>query len=116
MISHLFDSVKNASIAVLYCLCHAEIDHCADGTHGCEQESMNTKDSCVCKCRSGFELRPDGKTCKSACLMFFSTCYLKKGFCRVFFFLYSRKTLSYYLYIHIYLRGNLIINFYRIST
>lgn len=90
-ISHLFDSVKNASIAVLYCLCHAEIDHCADGTHGCEQESMNTKDSCVCKCRSGFELRPDGKTCKNTCLMFFSTCYLKKGFCRVFFFCTAGK-------------------------
>lgn len=45
----------------------AEIDHCADGTHGCEQEFMNTEDACVCKCRQGFKLRPDGKTCKSEC-------------------------------------------------
>uniref|UniRef100_A0A3Q1B2X3 VWFA domain-containing protein n=1 Tax=Amphiprion ocellaris TaxID=80972 RepID=A0A3Q1B2X3_AMPOC len=40
------------------------IDHCADGTHGCEQEFMNTADSCLCKCRKGYTLRPDGKTCK----------------------------------------------------
>ena len=43
----------------------AEIDHCADGKHGCEQESMNTEHSCVCKCRKGFTLRPDGKSCQS---------------------------------------------------
>lgn len=26
---------------------------------------MSTEDACVCKCRKGFTLRPDGKTCKS---------------------------------------------------
>uniref|UniRef100_A0A8D3E6V6 Matrilin 2 n=1 Tax=Scophthalmus maximus TaxID=52904 RepID=A0A8D3E6V6_SCOMX len=41
-----------------------EIDHCADGTHGCEQEFTNTGDSCVCRCRRGFTLGPDGKTCR----------------------------------------------------
>ncbi|XP_060937859.1 matrilin-2-like [Limanda limanda] len=41
-----------------------EIDHCADGTHGCEQEFINTNDSCVCKCRKGYTLNRDGRTCK----------------------------------------------------
>lgn len=43
----------------------AEIDHCADGKHGCEQEFVNTEDSCVCKCRKGYTLQPDRKTCQS---------------------------------------------------
>ena len=43
----------------------AETDHCADGKHGCEHDFMNTEDSCVCKCREGYTLRPDGKTCQS---------------------------------------------------
>ncbi|KAI3361483.1 hypothetical protein L3Q82_013631, partial [Scortum barcoo] len=57
-------SGNNVSTTALYRLSHPEIDHCADGTHGCEQEFMNTEDACVCKCRNGFTLRPDGKTCK----------------------------------------------------
>lgn len=32
---------------------------------------MNTEDACVCKCRQGFKLRPDGKTCKSECFLLF---------------------------------------------
>lgn len=43
----------------------AEMDHCADGKHGCEQEFVSGEDSCVCTCRDGFTLRPDGKTCQS---------------------------------------------------
>lgn len=58
---------------VFFSQCHPEIDHCADGTHGCEQEFMNTDDSCVCKCRKGYTLRPDGKTCKSKCQILFCT-------------------------------------------
>ena len=54
-----------------------EIDHCADGSHGCEQEFMNTENSCVCKCRKGYTLRPDGKTCKSKNLLLFHPCYSK---------------------------------------
>uniref|UniRef100_A0A3B5MK58 VWFA domain-containing protein n=1 Tax=Xiphophorus couchianus TaxID=32473 RepID=A0A3B5MK58_9TELE len=41
------------------------VDPCADGSHGCEQEFVSAGDSCVCRCRKGFTLRPDGKTCKS---------------------------------------------------
>lgn len=70
------NSVNNASISVLCCLCHPEIDHCADGTHGCEQEFMSTEDACVCKCKNSYTLRPDGKTCKSKCPLYFSTSLL----------------------------------------
>uniref|UniRef100_A0A3B4BDE2 VWFA domain-containing protein n=1 Tax=Periophthalmus magnuspinnatus TaxID=409849 RepID=A0A3B4BDE2_9GOBI len=42
-----------------------EIDHCAGGTYGCEQEFENTENSCVCKCKKGYKLRADGKTCQS---------------------------------------------------
>ncbi|KAK1806738.1 hypothetical protein P4O66_005244, partial [Electrophorus voltai] len=41
-----------------------EMDFCAVRDHGCEHKCVNTEDSFVCRCRSGFTLRPDGKTCK----------------------------------------------------
>uniref|UniRef100_A0A3B4XK95 Matrilin 2 n=1 Tax=Seriola lalandi dorsalis TaxID=1841481 RepID=A0A3B4XK95_SERLL len=63
-----FYSVKSYFIfsvfAPLIRLFTAETDHCADGNHGCEQDFMSTEDSCVCKCREGYTLRPDGKTCQ----------------------------------------------------
>uniref|UniRef100_A0A8C5B126 Matrilin 2 n=1 Tax=Gadus morhua TaxID=8049 RepID=A0A8C5B126_GADMO len=43
--------------------CGAQVDHCADGKHGCEQEAVNMENACVCKCRDGFTLGPDGKSC-----------------------------------------------------
>uniref|UniRef100_A0A3B3VEC5 Matrilin 2 n=1 Tax=Poecilia latipinna TaxID=48699 RepID=A0A3B3VEC5_9TELE len=46
-------------------MCHPEIEHCLDGNDGCEQEFINTENSCVCKCREGYTLRKDGKTCQS---------------------------------------------------
>uniref|UniRef100_A0A8D3AEJ1 Matrilin 2 n=1 Tax=Scophthalmus maximus TaxID=52904 RepID=A0A8D3AEJ1_SCOMX len=52
-------------ISVFQCALCAWTDHCADGKHGCEHEFMSTEDSCVCKCRKGFKLRPDGRTCQS---------------------------------------------------
>lgn len=57
----------------------SEIDHCADGTHGCEQEFMNTEDACACKCRQGFTLRPDGKTCESKSVRSLPISLLKLG-------------------------------------
>lgn len=41
------------------------MDPCADGTHGCQQDFESVEDACVCRCRAGFTLRADGKTCKS---------------------------------------------------
>jgi len=42
-----------------------EVDPCGGGNHGCEHDHFSTEDSCVCRCRRGYLLRPDGKTCKS---------------------------------------------------
>ncbi|KAK0131866.1 Matrilin-2 [Merluccius polli] len=56
--------VINSLVLVLVSLSFPDLDRCADGKHGCEQECVSTQDSCVCKCRNGFTLRPDGKTCK----------------------------------------------------
>lgn len=64
------------SVITLSWMFPAEIDHCADGKHGCEQEFMNTEASCVCKCRNGFTLRPDGKTCQSESMLIHSHKYL----------------------------------------
>ena len=59
-------------LSVMSCLfpdsCLPEIEHCALGTHGCEHECVNTNKSFVCKCRTGYMLRPDEKTCKSKSL------------------------------------------------
>ncbi|MGH0115044.1 UNVERIFIED_CONTAM: hypothetical protein FKN15_073181 [Acipenser sinensis] len=43
---------------------NAETDPCALGNHGCEHECVNTEDSFICRCRAGYTLNPDGKTCK----------------------------------------------------
>lgn len=67
-----------------------EIDHCADGTHGCEQEFMNTEVGCVCKCRQGFILRPDGKTCESKSVCFLPISLLERKY--YFNILYSLCT------------------------
>uniref|UniRef100_A0A8C5AMC8 Matrilin 2 n=1 Tax=Gadus morhua TaxID=8049 RepID=A0A8C5AMC8_GADMO len=56
-----------------------EVDHCGDGKHGCEHEAVNMEDSCVCKCRDGFKLRPNGKSCKSE---YRDNCFVK-GTCHM---------------------------------
>uniref|UniRef100_A0A672GQ46 Matrilin 2 n=1 Tax=Salarias fasciatus TaxID=181472 RepID=A0A672GQ46_SALFA len=35
--------------------------------HQCQHICVSSPDSCVCKCREGFTLRPDGKTSESEC-------------------------------------------------
>ncbi|KAF4102644.1 hypothetical protein G5714_015527 [Onychostoma macrolepis] len=40
---------------------------CASGIHECEHECVNTDDSFKCRCRKGFTLAPDGKTCGLDC-------------------------------------------------
>uniref|UniRef100_A0A3B3IAH6 Matrilin 2 n=1 Tax=Oryzias latipes TaxID=8090 RepID=A0A3B3IAH6_ORYLA len=42
------------------------IDYCDLGIHGCEHSCISLPD-CVCKCRKGYTLRPDGKTCVDVC-------------------------------------------------
>ncbi|KAK2903728.1 hypothetical protein Q8A67_008441 [Cirrhinus molitorella] len=42
-------------------------DPCASGNHDCEHECVNTDDSFMCRCRKGFTLASDGKTCGLDC-------------------------------------------------
>lgn len=44
-----------------------EIDECALKEHGCEQNCINTLDGYACKCRLGYKLRNDEKTCEVKC-------------------------------------------------
>lgn len=40
-----------------------DIDECADGTSGCDQQCTNTEGSYRCSCRDGFYLGLDDHTC-----------------------------------------------------
>ncbi|XP_028982682.1 collagen and calcium-binding EGF domain-containing protein 1 [Diachasma alloeum] len=40
-----------------------DIDECAEGTHDCEQICVNTPGDFICKCREGFSLHEDNRTC-----------------------------------------------------
>ncbi|XP_048760926.2 tolloid-like protein 1 isoform X2 [Ostrea edulis] len=44
-----------------------EIDECATGSHGCEQDCINTMGGYKCQCKLGYELHSDGKKCEDAC-------------------------------------------------
>lgn len=43
----------------------AGINFCSLGKHGCEHECINTEDSYMCRCRAGYTLNRDRKTCRS---------------------------------------------------
>ena len=42
----------------------AAVDLCAEGTHGCEHLCVNSVDSYVCRCRAGFALQQDQRSCR----------------------------------------------------
>ena len=42
-------------------------DECRRRNGGCTQKCVNTDGSFVCKCKPGFKLAADGKTCKGQC-------------------------------------------------
>ena len=42
---------------------HVDIDECALGISGCEQQCTNTNGSYYCTCRNGFSLQNDSKSC-----------------------------------------------------
>ncbi|KAJ3646069.1 hypothetical protein Zmor_023680 [Zophobas morio] len=44
-----------------------EYDKCAILDHGCAHNCVNTLEGYECVCKIGFELQPDGKSCKSTC-------------------------------------------------
>ncbi|KAH0619101.1 hypothetical protein JD844_018769 [Phrynosoma platyrhinos] len=39
------------------------IDACADGRHGCEHQCVSSHGSYTCRCRTGYQLNQDKKTC-----------------------------------------------------
>uniref|UniRef100_A0A452HZ35 VWFA domain-containing protein n=1 Tax=Gopherus agassizii TaxID=38772 RepID=A0A452HZ35_9SAUR len=39
------------------------IDACADGKHGCEHQCVSSRGSYTCRCRTGYDLNQDKKTC-----------------------------------------------------
>lgn len=43
------------------------IDYCDLGNHGCEQDCVSIPESYICRCKKGYVLNPDGKTCSSKC-------------------------------------------------
>ncbi|XP_076869102.1 matrilin-1-like isoform X1 [Brachyhypopomus gauderio] len=48
----------------LFCAVRSEIDFCDLGDHGCEHDCVSTSDSYMCRCRKGFRLHADGKSCR----------------------------------------------------
>ncbi|XP_067888729.1 matrilin-4-like [Heterodontus francisci] len=40
------------------------IDFCVLARHNCEHDCVSTEDSYLCRCRKGYILNPDGKTCQ----------------------------------------------------
>uniref|UniRef100_A0A4W4G510 VWFA domain-containing protein n=1 Tax=Electrophorus electricus TaxID=8005 RepID=A0A4W4G510_ELEEL len=45
-----------------------EIDFCDLGDHGCEHDCVSTPDSYMCRCKEGFILRTDAKSCSSGAM------------------------------------------------
>lgn len=42
---------------------YLDIDECTEGSSGCAQNCVNNYGSYKCKCRAGYSLKADGKTC-----------------------------------------------------
>lgn len=47
-----------------------DIDECSVGTHGCQQDCVNTDGGFRCECRQGFQLNDDGSTCSGTIITF----------------------------------------------
>uniref|UniRef100_A0A8C8J2A2 Matrilin 2 n=1 Tax=Oncorhynchus tshawytscha TaxID=74940 RepID=A0A8C8J2A2_ONCTS len=55
------------------------LDPCSLGNHGCEHDCVNTEDSFMCRCREGYKLRPDNRTCQSKSMACFHGCNFHWG-------------------------------------
>uniref|UniRef100_A0A3P8SE71 Matrilin 2 n=1 Tax=Amphiprion percula TaxID=161767 RepID=A0A3P8SE71_AMPPE len=88
-----------SSLCIIFDKCYTVyMDHCADGKHGCEQEFMSTEDSCVCKCRAGFTLQPDGKTCQSESKLIHRKNYSNDYSCGIISIRFCNVTTFIYIY------------------
>ena len=52
-----------------------DIDECS-GSHGCEQECVNSPGSFICSCRHGYSLDGDGRTCNLTGEFDLSRCWI----------------------------------------
>lgn len=53
-----------------HCRLSAAEDTCAEVDHGCEHICANLPDGHECRCRPGYELTVDGKTCNSSVVFY----------------------------------------------
>ena len=53
---------------------HLDVNECQMLNGGCEHDCINTNGSYVCKCKKGFFLDGNGKTCSG----YFAFCFPKK--------------------------------------
>ncbi|XP_006881630.1 PREDICTED: matrilin-4 isoform X1 [Elephantulus edwardii] len=58
-----FDLIQEFGLQFQGRLC--AIDHCAQGTHGCEHECVSSPGSYSCRCRAGFVLQQDQRSCRA---------------------------------------------------
>uniref|UniRef100_A0A8C6QZ63 Matrilin-4 n=1 Tax=Nannospalax galili TaxID=1026970 RepID=A0A8C6QZ63_NANGA len=58
-----FDLIQEFGLQFQGWLC--AIDPCAEGTHGCEHHCVNSPDSYFCRCRPGFALQQDQRSCRA---------------------------------------------------
>lgn len=64
--STLHYSMKRATVALIGDS-SSEIDYCDLGNHGCEHDCVSVPASYICRCKKGYVLNLDGKTCSSKC-------------------------------------------------
>uniref|UniRef100_A0A8I6G9C5 Matrilin-4 n=1 Tax=Rattus norvegicus TaxID=10116 RepID=A0A8I6G9C5_RAT len=58
-----FDLIQEFGLQFQGRLC--AIDLCAEGTHGCEHLCVSSVDSYFCRCRAGFALQQDQRSCRA---------------------------------------------------
>uniref|UniRef100_A0A8C5KBE0 Matrilin-4 n=1 Tax=Jaculus jaculus TaxID=51337 RepID=A0A8C5KBE0_JACJA len=58
-----FDLIQDFGLQFQGRLC--AIDQCAEGSHGCEHHCVSTPGSYFCRCRAGFTLQQDQRSCRA---------------------------------------------------
>lgn len=89
----------------------ADIDECAESTHGCDHNCSNIPGAYSCSCFHGYSLQADNKTCSGE-LSFKKT--NMSWFTRVFVPCFQTKAIStccLHAYIHLYILGKKCFRF-----